>query len=485
MDAYPTDEWSIEIELPGGRVITHVYRPTPRQQEFHRANARYVLFGGAVGPGKTHALCQHALMRMLQWPGMPVLMLRRDLKDIKKSTEVEWRKVCPPELYSPRYGGQHNKSEHWYRLYNGSILYFGEAKDWESYKSMEVGLIAIDEISEISEEIFLNLDTRLRWKTDGACTMKSCEQYQRLHARHPRYQIVAATNPAPNWVKRRWYDPWAHNNQLPQHAFIPAATRDNPYLSPDYIASLTANHSRRWIENYLEGNWDSFENQVFEVNPAVVGFTSSPPDFVVADGGIDWGSPTARHAHRTVAVVVGRDARGTLWVVDMFSEAGPASDRVFGWIANATSRYGIRRWWADSSQSRANQLLRERGIPVMDADRSPHSVEDGIATIQRYLDRGALRIAAHLTRLWDGLTMYSYDAETGRPVRNQDDDEVDALRYAVMSVTMGVEAPPRMSFMPTRPYVAAGRQQQPVSTIMAYHRQRRREMMRRMLETTA
>ena len=42
------DELSSRLVLP--------YTPFPRQQEFHRSPAKYRLFGGAAGPGKSKAL---------------------------------------------------------------------------------------------------------------------------------------------------------------------------------------------------------------------------------------------------------------------------------------------------------------------------------------------------------------------------------------------------------------------------------------------
>jgi hypothetical protein len=45
---------------PSGRKraykIEDFYEPFPRQKEFHDSAAKYRLFGGAAGPGKTKAL---------------------------------------------------------------------------------------------------------------------------------------------------------------------------------------------------------------------------------------------------------------------------------------------------------------------------------------------------------------------------------------------------------------------------------------------
>ena len=42
------------------RISDH-YTPFPRQREFHESEAKYRLFGGAAGPGKTKALLWEAI----------------------------------------------------------------------------------------------------------------------------------------------------------------------------------------------------------------------------------------------------------------------------------------------------------------------------------------------------------------------------------------------------------------------------------------
>src|SRR5258708_12552156 len=42
---------------------TTLFRSFPRQEDFHRSPAKYRLFGGAAGPGKTKALLWEAILR--------------------------------------------------------------------------------------------------------------------------------------------------------------------------------------------------------------------------------------------------------------------------------------------------------------------------------------------------------------------------------------------------------------------------------------
>jgi len=263
------------VTLPDGTVVKHRWWPYEKQARAHRARKRNVLFGGAVGPGKSTWLVEHGLAIMMRWPGVPVLFCRRDLKDVKFSTELEWQKRVNKELYDPRYGGQYNKTDRWYRLFNGSIAYFGEMKDWESYKSAEFGWIGFDELTEIDEDSFDNMGSRLRWvpREGPPCKRPECkvlgDRFESDHPEHPFYQRCAASNPAPGWVKQRFYEPWkdeieGRGRQRPNYEFIPATTFDNRSLPADYIVTLLEDHPVEWVRNMVLGDWSAFEGMVFD-----------------------------------------------------------------------------------------------------------------------------------------------------------------------------------------------------------------------------
>lgn len=472
------DTWRIDIDL-GDRVITHEYTPTPKQAEFHKADGRYVLFGGAVGPGKSRALVEHIFAKMIAWPGIPVLLLRATLKSLRASTEKEWLKICPPELYSPQFGGSHDKSNHIYRFPNGSTLTLADASDWEKHKSTEFGLIAIDELTQVDEDTYNGLDTRLRWTTgEGHCSLRSCEQYGTDHPRHPRYQLIAATNPATGWVKRRFYIPWREGKQLPDHVFIKATTYDNPYLPPDYAPTLARTHSARWVSVYLEGDWAAFEGQVFpDLDPTAHRWPANRPlpPFTVVEGGIDWGSTDTRHPCRTVCLLGGRTASGDIIIFDMYSQAGPAARDAFSWIARKTGELRVRKWSADASQSRANELLREKGLPVADAARTPGSINDDVALINRWFAERKLYIGEKLDRLWDGLESWAY-ADNGKIAPNQQDDEVDALRYLMRSISRTAMIRFKEDGSGLARYTSPLNKAEPMSALAAYRAEKRRRL---------
>lgn len=442
------------VVMPDGKKIEHVYDAWPKQVLFHRTKARRVLFGGARGPGKTVALVEHVLRFMLRWPGVPVVVIRKDLKDLKQTFEREWVKRVPKEFYDPAYGGQHHKGENWYRFFNDSVLYLGEGKDWESYKSMTVGMFVIEEANEVEEDLFLNLDPALRWTTGkGVCKRPECmalgEEWSREHAEHPYYQIVMASNPAPGWLKTRFWEPWKAGRERRDYAFVPATAFDNPSLPPDFIPKLLENNTATWVQNYIYGDWSAFENMVWpRFNRGMHVWKGPLPRFVRVTGGIDWGG-TTQEAHRTAAYLTGETPSGQLVTFWEYSTKGQPGKDFFALVALKTRECRVERWEADASQMRANELLRERGLPVHDAARYKGSVRDGVNLIDRELTPDAtgkprLYVAESCPRLMSGIETYQLDPETGEPAKGQEDDEVNGWRYGIMAAAKHRTAPVSM-----------------------------------------
>src|SRR5262252_8310371 len=72
--------WQVENTRDGV-----IYLPTPRQVEFHESITKHTLFGGAAGPGKSHALRWDVYTRCLRQPGYEALLLRRTFPELEKT----------------------------------------------------------------------------------------------------------------------------------------------------------------------------------------------------------------------------------------------------------------------------------------------------------------------------------------------------------------------------------------------------------------
>lgn len=250
----------IEVDLP--------YMPTARQGKAHQATETNILYGGAVGGGKSVWLCNEAIQLCLDYPGNVGYLARHELASFKRTTLLTLEEFLPSSIVR-----SFNKSDQEITLVNGSrIMYGGLGDDQnaiERLKSMNLGFFGIDQAEETTESHFFMLSSRLRLPLPGI-----------------RYKALLTANPEPGWVRDRWID-----NQNDDHVFIPALPSDNPYLPEDYEAKLRTLYanSPELIKAWLEGNWDitlagDYLIPYSEIRAAVARYGAIPETGVCAMG---------------------------------------------------------------------------------------------------------------------------------------------------------------------------------------------------------
>ena len=218
--------------------------PTERQRLAFEAPETFILYGGAMGGGKTTWLAAYAVELSMRYRGNVGYLCRHELRSFKRTTLRTLLEHMPWELVA-----QHHRTENFIRFKNGSVLFYGGLGDDERaidrLKSMELGWFGIDQAEETTEKFFFMLSTRLRLKTRWGL----------------RYKGLLTANPEPNWIKARFID-----QNLSGHAFIPALPRDNPYLPKGYVERIQAMDIPDELKRaWLEGDWDALSqtNTIF------------------------------------------------------------------------------------------------------------------------------------------------------------------------------------------------------------------------------
>jgi phage terminase large subunit len=247
--------------------VKKAYTPFPRQREFHQSSARYRLFGGAAGPGKTKALLWEAIQQALNVAGCDTLLLRRTYPELESSLLAQFRRDVPRDLYV-----SYNEAKHVVTWWNGSTTRFGYCRnenDVYQYQGAEFLFIGIDELTHFTLKQWQFLTSRNR------CAVKFYTSGD--YVGKPVVPCMAgATNPGNighAWVKALWIDktsPAGYDRPEQydpgDYAFIPARIADNPIYADDkhYLKTLDA-LPERLRKAFLEGNWDVFAGQYFDL----------------------------------------------------------------------------------------------------------------------------------------------------------------------------------------------------------------------------
>ena len=241
------------------------YKPFPRQTQFHESKAKYRLFGGAAGPGKTKALLWEAIRQAREVSGCDTLLLRRTYPELESSLLAYFRRDVPRSMYK-----SYNESKHLVTWTNESTTKFGHCRSENEvyqYQGAEFLFIGIDELTHFTYKQWQFLTSRNR-----------CPARVYSGGKNAGKRIVpcmaGATNPGNighSWVKALWIDkkpPTGYGRDdlydPREYEFIRASLDDNPIYANDtaYRRALEAlpEHLRR---AFLEGDWEVFAGQYF------------------------------------------------------------------------------------------------------------------------------------------------------------------------------------------------------------------------------
>lgn len=221
---------------------------TDRQKEAHEAlkNFDYVLYGGAVGGGKSYWLLKETALQLLKWGknGLKNIQAGIFCKDYP-SLEDRQIKMCEALIGDLGILRRNPYPEFkFHDVYGGHIIMFRNLDDPSKYKSTQFALIAVDEVNENPLKSFNELRVRLRW------------------AGISRPKFIASCNPIGEpWVEEYWIKrafPINMINIKDKFKFIQSLPTDNPHLPPEYFESLESLPTEL-KEAYLNGVWGSMD----------------------------------------------------------------------------------------------------------------------------------------------------------------------------------------------------------------------------------
>lgn len=285
--------------------LSRNYVPQPKQLLFHAAcrladapgGPSEIGFGGARGPGKSHAsFAQVALDDCQRVPGLKFLFLRKVGKAARESFEDLRLKVLG--------NTPHEYIRGIIRFPNGSRIIFGHFRtesDIDNYLGIEYDGVVIEESTQL---------TAAKKKQ-----IKTCVRTSKTNWRPRMYHTTNPGGVGHLWFKQAFIEPFRKNEETITR-FIPATYRDNAFLNPDYVTTL--NELTGWLRAaWRDNDWDIAAGQYFSTwrHDAIV-----RPAFELPKHWPVWCAMDYGFTHPT-AVYLFAENDGKIYVVDEWRQA--------------------------------------------------------------------------------------------------------------------------------------------------------------------
>jgi len=371
---------------------------------------REIAFWGGYGSGKSFISIIIAYYLCSQHKDVQLLMTRFSYRQLKDTCIVQFKEAFPPE----EYGYYHSKSDNEFHFKNNSRIIFRSFDDPRKILSSSFDAVIMCQAEELKEEHFLGALGRLR----GTAL--------------PKKLIFTEGNPRFGWCKKRY-----HDQDLPDDCmYIRASTYSNrKNLPTDYIKNMEENYPPSYIKQFLEGNWDSVQNAVYD---CLMDHHIIPKQRIQKHWykciGLDHGTRVD-----TSIVFLAKDETGNIYIYDEWHKSKPLVSE----IVEACNKYGPMPIIADYSMKVADRDygswwkdLQAEGLRLIEAKKEKSG---NILLINKLLWQNKLMFFDHLPYVIDQHKNYRYvdtlHANNDEfKVVKKDDHSVDAVQYAIRHI---------------------------------------------------
>lgn len=395
------------------------------------ATRRINVWEGAVRSGKTVASIIAWLRYVRSGPPGDLLMVGKTERTLK-------RNIIAPimVMLGPRARYVEGSGELWICGRRIWTVGANDAQAEGKIRGMTLAGAYVDEATLMPEAMWRMLGTRL--------SVSGARLFATTNPDNPRHWLRQVLARAETWLTPdgdvtpgRESTAVGPTLDLARFSFTLA---DNPHLSREYIAALSAEYSGLWYRRFIRGEWVIAEGSIYDMwDPArhLVDPLRVPEPEMLISLGVDYGT---RHVFAAELLAL---ARGRLWMIDEWRwssrqtrvQLAPTqySQRLRGWLGD---RYpeGV---YVDPAAADFRRQLWTDGMPGVRL--AVNDVAPGIRTVAGLLSgqRPRLLVSRACEGLIETLPGYSWDEKAAalgvdKPVKEAD-DELDAARYGVHS----------------------------------------------------
>jgi phage terminase large subunit len=251
-DQRDDDGSSIYLTCNECETVQMNYLPMDHQNTFHADAAKFKMFAGGYGSGKTRTGAQETVNHILETPSGMTLIGAETKNQLDQTAKDMFFKVFPDFMIE-----EYLKGKDMLLCKNGHIVLFRPLDDEGKLRSLNLTCFWIEEASEVKYEIFVQLQTRLRNKAT------------KFH------QGILTSNPDMGWIKTEFLlkaarienaerNYWQKDDEInPQFAVHIAPTHLNIYLPDDYVETTSKGKPEWWVMRFMFGSFEHTEGMVY------------------------------------------------------------------------------------------------------------------------------------------------------------------------------------------------------------------------------
>lgn len=298
----PAQSWTGESKFwlrcsrPDCRVFVNTYVPQPHQRLFHGDTHRMCGNFGGYGSGKTQTSIAEAEKHILITDGGTGLIGANVTSQYEQTFKRDFEADFPREFVK-----HYNNQKSYVDFENNYRLIYRPFDDADKLRSYNVDLWVILEASEVKDEIFTQLKTRLR--NMAAAVPEEDEDGNPIFTRGadgemvPVYKAdwrkgIVESNPSAGWIKSEVLnvsDVIHKHGDIHEEYIVLEEERDpyisthvtatsaNKYLPHDFIPMQSRNKPRWWVERFIHGSFLYSDGLVYPSLAKHICQTFDPP----------------------------------------------------------------------------------------------------------------------------------------------------------------------------------------------------------------
>jgi len=388
------------------------YWPRGASADLFRHHEPEVIVSGPAGTGKTYGALWRLHLCALKYAGMRGIMLRKTQEDLTASALVTYQeRVLGSGSYAVRPFGGSKMKPAGFQYANGSELLIGGLDKPDKVMSREYDLAYVNEATELDEQDWENLTTRMRWGV------------------MPYQQVFGDCNPQGpgHWLHKRSADG--------RMTMLNSVHQDNPALwdgerwtekGAAYIAALE-NLTGFRRDRLLLGRWTAAEGAVYPAFDRMTHVQRVDCTGWATVMGLDVGT------RNPTALLTVRYAGDRVHVEAEHYERGMSTDAITDLAEKAWNARRSEYLVVDPSAAGMILSLERKGVRVR---KGVNDVKIGIGHVTSILP--SLTVDPSCTNLIEEFETYAYPKgrrdNSDSPVKDND-HALDALRYLAMELS--------------------------------------------------